>query len=146
MQAAGRGISLAVLATGLAGVFAAPASAAFISSAELAELHWVDQLVTPVRSVSWEMSPAACVSERPLWWPEQPSEHFPRAILGKAPAVPAGQCGSPSQLIGSQVGSGQAAVSADNLEKDPILVSHLAIAERKLSRLPPIPLELLRPA
>ena len=146
MQAAGRRIILAVLATALGGVFAAPACAAFISSAELAELHWVDGLVTPAGSVSWDTSAAACVSERPVWWPEQASEHFPRLILGKGPAVPAGQCGSPSQLIGSQVGSGQAAIFADNLEKDPVLVSRLAIAERKLSRLPPVPLELLRPA
>ena len=146
MQAAGRRIILAVLATGLAGLLAAPASAAFISSAEFAQLHWVDQLVTPVRSVSWEMSAGACVSERPLWWPEGGEGGLPRLVLGRPPVLPSGQCGSPSQLIGSQVGSGQAAIFAENLEKDPILVSRLAIAERKLSRLPPVPLELLRPA
>ena len=146
MQAAGRWLTLAVLASGLLAWQAASAPAAFILSAEFNDLPWLPGSIFTDTPPASEFGQEFGSAERPLWWPEGEEDNLPRLILGRVPLLPFGLCGSPRQPSGTQSGGWLAPVPAVIWEVDPVLISRLAVAEGKLSRLPPVPLDLLRPA
>lgn len=146
MKGAGPWLSVVVVFGGHVAWLAAPAPAAFIWSADFAELPCLEGMVLSVQSAPWGMSGSAGLASTPLWWPEVTGNRGPQVVLGKACALPSSDCGSMSHLTDSQGGYLPLAGACGNPARNPVLGSRWAIFERRLSRLPPVPLQLLRPA
>lgn len=146
MQAVAGWLKQAILASGLVACLATPAAASFIRSADFEQAAWAQLAFAHQTRAEKELSAVGNWQGKTPWWPWENGERKPVLVLGKAPAVPGGQCGSPSQVGGSSGPGWLVAISTANSDTDPVLISRLAIAEGKLSRLPPVPLELLRPS